>query len=208
MEETKIYNLIILDESGSMHAIKDATIRGFNEVVQTIKGVAEKYPEQEHYITFVTFNSMGVKTHLDRMPVQTLNEIDGNRYQPNSSTPLYDAMGEAFSHLRKVTDTQPDSNVLVTILTDGEENSSREYNGRTIKAIIDDLKEKNWTFTYIGANHDVEKFAISISIENALSYQANEAGVDEMFDKEKKAREMYSANLRAKKDVKKDYFKE
>lgn len=207
MEKTKIYNLIILDESGSMFAIKEATIRGFNEVVQTIKGVAEKYPEQEHYISFVTFNSMGVKTHLDRMPVQTLNEIDGNRYQPNAGTPLYDAMGESFAHLRKVTDTQPDSNVLVTILTDGEENSSREYNGKAIKAIIDELKDKNWTFTYIGANHDVEKFAISISIENSLSYHANEQGMHEMFTKEKHAREMYSADLRDKKDVKRNYFK-
>ncbi|HHT23336.1 MAG TPA: VWA domain-containing protein [Bacteroidales bacterium] len=190
-----------------MYAIKDVTIRGFNEVVQTIKGVAEKYTEQEHYITFVTFNSNGIKTHLDRMPVQTLNEIDGNHYQPEGMTPLFDAMGESFSYLRKVTDTQPDSNVLVTILTDGEENSSREYNGRTIKAIIDELKEKNWTFTYIGANHDVEKFAISISIENTLSYQANEADMDAMFSKEKHAREMYSADIREKKDVKKNYFK-
>lgn len=189
-----------------MSIIKEATIRGFNEVVQTIKGIAEKYPEQEHYITFVTFNSLGVKTHLDRMPVNTLNVLDENSYQPNAATPLYDAMGESFAHLRKVTDVQPDSNVLVTILTDGEENSSREYSGKTIKAIIDELKEKKWTFTYIGANHDVEKFAISISIENTLRYETNQEGVEEMFVKEKHARERYSADLRDKKDVQKDYF--
>lgn len=115
------------------------------------------------------------------MPVETLNEIDDTRYQPDGMTPLFDAMGEAFSHLRQITDTQTDSNVLVTILTDGEENSSREYNGKSIKSIIENLKEKNWTFTYIGANHDVEKFAISISIENSLSYHANEDGVKKMF---------------------------
>lgn len=46
----KVFNLIILDESGSMQSIKQATINGFNEVVQTVRGVEKQFPEQEHYI--------------------------------------------------------------------------------------------------------------------------------------------------------------
>ena len=46
-----VHNLVILDESGSMEAIKSATISGFNEVVQTIKGVEKQFPEQEHFVS-------------------------------------------------------------------------------------------------------------------------------------------------------------
>ena len=58
----KVYNLIILDESGSMESIRKTIINGFNEVVQTIKGIAIEFPEQEHYVTMITFNSLGIKT--------------------------------------------------------------------------------------------------------------------------------------------------
>lgn len=57
----KIFNLIILDESGSMQSIKQPTIDGFNETVQTIKGIQQQHPEEEHYITLVTFNGLGIK---------------------------------------------------------------------------------------------------------------------------------------------------
>ena len=60
----KVYNLIILDESGSMVRIKKDTIEGFNEIVQTIKGIEQKFPEQEHWISMVTFNGLGIKTML------------------------------------------------------------------------------------------------------------------------------------------------
>ncbi len=51
--ETKhqVHNLIILDESGSMGSIKKTIIQGFNEIVQTVKGVELNFPEQEHFIS-------------------------------------------------------------------------------------------------------------------------------------------------------------
>jgi len=52
----KVYNLIVLDESGSMEEIKNETISGFNEIVQTVKGAEQDFPEQEHFISFITFN--------------------------------------------------------------------------------------------------------------------------------------------------------
>lgn len=60
----QVDNLIILDESGSMESIKKETIQGFNEIVQTIKGVEQQFPEQEHFISLVSFNGLGRKTHL------------------------------------------------------------------------------------------------------------------------------------------------
>ena len=207
-QKHQVFNLIILDESGSMQSIKQATISGFNEVVQTVKGMELQFPEQEHFISLVTFNGLGVKTLLFNEPVKKLELIDGEKYQPDSMTPLFDAMGSSMLRLRKVTDSLTAYNVLVTILTDGQENASREFSGEAIKKMIDELSMKNWTFTYIGANHDVVDFALKISITNTMKFEANEADMKQMFDKEKRARMNYSQNIRDKKDYKKDFYKE
>ena len=137
----KVFNLIILDESGSMSSIKEATIRGFNEVVQTVKGLESQFPDQEHFISLVTFNGLGIKTLLFNEPVRLLEEIDGNKYQPNSLTPLYDAMGFSITKLHKELETVNDPKVLITVLTDGEENDSKEYNGEAIASLV--KREKN-----------------------------------------------------------------
>ena len=101
--ETKhqVHNLILLDESGSMTSIKNTIIQGFNEIVQTVKGIALQYPEQEHLITFVTFNGLKIRTLHYCEPVEKLKEIDEKKYQPDASTPLYDAMGFSFPNCEK-----------------------------------------------------------------------------------------------------------
>ncbi len=99
-------------------------------------------------------------------------------------------------------------NVLVTILTDGQENASREFSGEAIKKMIDELSMKNWTFTYIGANHDVVDFALKISITNTMKFEANEVDMKQMFDKEKRARMNFSQKIRDKKDYKQDFYKD
>ncbi|HRI28100.1 MAG TPA: hypothetical protein PK715_08610, partial [Chitinophagales bacterium] len=76
MNKHQVYNLIVLDESGSMQSIKNATISGFNEVVQTIKGAGQNFPEQEHFVSLITFNGLGIKTLLDKQPVTSLNELN------------------------------------------------------------------------------------------------------------------------------------
>jgi len=73
-------------------------------------------------------------------------------------------MGNSISTMKQLIQDETDYNVLVTIFTDGLENASKEYNGELIKKMVDELKQKNWTFTYIGTDHDVEGFARSISI--------------------------------------------
>jgi len=102
--ETKqqVHNLIILDESGSMESIKSSIIQGFNEIVQTVKGIQKAYPEQEHFISFVTFNGIAIKVLHFNEPVENLQLIDENRYHPDASTPLFDAMGFSFAKLKQI----------------------------------------------------------------------------------------------------------
>ena len=208
--ETKhqVHNLIILDESGSMQSIKKTIIEGFNEIVQTVKGIEKEFPEQEHFISLVTFNGLGQKLLHFIDPVSRLEQIDDKRYRPDASTPLYDAMGFSFAKLRQVVDNLTEYNVLVTILTDGEENASTEYTGKAIKKLIEELKLNRWTFTYIGTDHDVEKFAASISITNTMVFNKNEADMKAMFVKEQSSRRNYSEKIREKKDTGDDFYKE
>lgn len=203
----KVFNLVILDESGSMEIIKKATISGFNELIQSIRGVEREFPEQEHLVSFITFNGNGIKTLHWNEPVARMRRINGFRYNPDSSTPLYDAIGFGVTRLKHDLQRLADYNVLVTVLTDGEENSSREYSGQAIRKLIDELTLGNWTFTYMGANHDVDQLAMKISITNTIQFQSNDADVKRLFDQEKEARMQYSRKIRNKEEFRRDYFK-
>ena len=202
----QVHNLIILDESGSMESIKEPIISGFNELVQSIKGIEKQFPEQEHFITFVTFNTAGRKVIHFMDPVAKLKKISGSTYKPSEMTPLFDAMGNSITGLRQALGEQTDYNVLVTVLTDGLENASKEYTGNAIKKLVEDMKMAGWTFTYIGTDHDVESIAKSISITNVMYFSKDSSGVNELFRKERNARAMYSQKIRNKENTDNDFY--
>lgn len=184
--KTRIFNLIILDESGSMQSIKQAAINGMNETVQSIKAAQKKHEDQEHIVTLVSFNSSYIKPIYDCVPAAEVKELSDEDYIPDCCTPLYDAMGVSLGKLRPKVGSE--DKVLVTIITDGEENSSTEYNGKAIKALVEELKGKGWVFAYIGANQDVEKVAASISVTNVLNFTASNIGTGVMMHRLSKAR--------------------
>lgn len=205
--KTQIHNLIILDESGSMSSIKETIISGFNEIVQSVKGIQTKFPDQDHFISLISFNSMGQKVIHFMDPVSKLEAIDGSKYQPDAMTPLFDAMGFGLNKLKAALADQQNYNVLVTILTDGMENSSKEYDSKAIKALVEELKALKWTFTYIGTEHDVDSFADSLSIENKMNFVKSEAGLHGMFSEEMEAREEWSRKIKDKEDFTKGFYK-
>ncbi len=202
----QVHNLIILDESGSMESIKTTIIQGFNELVQTIQGIEKQFPEQKHFISFVSFNGLGQKLLHFIDPASKLKQIDDKVYKPDASTPLFDAMGFSINKLKQSLQGQTDYNVLVTILTDGEENASKEFSGNDIKKLVEELKQNRWTFTYIGTDHDVEKIALSLSINNTMIFSKSEAGIKNMFMKEQSARAKYSQKIRSNEDTTSNYF--
>lgn len=203
----QIHNLIILDESGSMESIKKTIIQGFNELVQTIQGIEKQFPEQEHFISLLSFNGFGHKWLHFMDSASNLTQINDKNYNPAALTPLFDALGVGIGKLRQELQNQNDFNVLVTILTDGAENDSKEYAAIDIKKIIETLKKERWTFTYIGTDHDVEKIAVSISINNTLVFEKNEEEINKMFVREQNARSNYSKRISRNEDTSSDYYK-
>ena len=211
MKKHHVFNLIILDESGSMEAIKAATLNGFNEVVQTIQGAQEQFSDQAHTVTLVTFNGLGIKMLLANQPVDKLTILDAVRYVPAATTPLHDALGQSLLRLQWLTERETDYTVLVTILTDGEENASREFSAPQVRAMIGRLRRKNWSFTYMGANHDVERVAASLDISTSVRFEADERGVKTVFEAERKGRmafyEKRSRGLSSQ-EAEEDYYKQ
>jgi hypothetical protein len=202
----QVHNLIILDESGSMSSIKSLIINGFNELVQSIKGIEKQFPEQEHIISMVSFNDLDNKVLHFVNPVNKLDSINDSTYNPASMTPLYDAMGFSISKLKQYLEGKENYSVLVTILTDGEENASKEYTRLLIKNLVMDLKQQSWTFTYIGADHDVEGMAFRLSIDNAMSFDKNDQDIKRMFASESKSRVKFSLGIRDGELVNNDFY--
>ena len=190
--QKKIYNLIILDESGSMDTIKNETIFGFNELGFKIQGSQKMFPNQSHFITLVTFNDNGVKYRLINRPINEYKVINENLFNPQGKTPLYDAICRSVLKLKHDLYYEKDYNVLVTIITDGEENDSKEFGLTETRVMIEHLSENsNWAFGLIGANIDVDSVACSLSIpiKRTIKFDANDNSVKEMFDRYGKAQE-------------------
>lgn len=190
--KTQVFNLIILDKSGSMDSIRKEAIAGYNETLGSIKAAQLKYYDtQEHYISLAAFCGCGVGMIYDCIPVKDAEKLTKAKYNPCCMTPLYDAIGKSIKTLEKKTADIDDVAVLVTIITDGMENASMEWTGQAIKKLIDERKEEGWMFSYIGADHDVEQVAATISITNTVVWTKTAEGTEAMIDNENMARERY-----------------
>jgi len=206
-----IYNIIILDKSGSMEEIKQEAINGYNETLQSIISAQTKHAEQRHFVTLVTFDSDSTDTVYDRVEAAKAEKLTTKTYQPGTMTPLYDAMGVTLTKFRNSLDASVESRILVTIITDGQENASKEFSGKQIHKIVTDLKAEGWVFTYIGANQNVEEVAKTIAITNILNFESSKSGTTQMFKKQMKSRARWfdkvAENLSIQK-LQEDFFEE
>ncbi len=195
--KTKVYNLIILDESGSMSCVTKQTINGCNETINTIKSTQQKYAaNQEHYISIYAFQSNGnvpSRYLVKNIPASAAEHISDSDYSPWGATPLYDAVGSCLSELKLMANKGTDVLASVTIITDGEENSSTQYTQHKVHGMISQLKELGWNFNFIGANIDVKATAQALAIDedNAISFDQSEEGTQQMFSNLAKSHACY-----------------
>ena len=189
----RVFNLIILDESGSMSTIAKQAVSGLNETFQTIRNAQKDHKEQQHFISFVTFNSAKIKIVMNCQSVNVDKKMKWTDYNPDDCTPLFDAMGRSLNDLKKhVCDEDV---VLVTIITDGYENASREYSGRDIKNLVAELKKKGWVFAYIGTNQDVDAVADDMGIRSRMCYDYSPKGAECMFEEERTSKRRFFDRL-------------
>lgn len=190
--KSEIYNLIILDESGSMCGVKAQTISGCNETINTIRAAQKKFAEtQHHFVSIFAFQSAGElpsRYLIKNAPIAEVEHLTDGQYCPNGCTPLYDAVGGTLSDLKAVTRGNRLAIGSVTIITDGMENASEHYSRQKVSQMIESLKELGWSFNFIGANIDVQATAQSLNIDNAMEFQQDAEGTAAMFAKESRSR--------------------
>ena len=186
--KTQVYNLVILDKSGSMESIRKEAIDGYNETLGAIRAAQLKHMDtQEHFVSLAAFCDCGIDMIYDKTPIKDAEKLTKAKYEPCCCTPLFDAIGKTVKKLKADIKDVEDAAVLVTIITDGYENSSKEWTGPAIKKLIDDCKEEGWMFSFIGAGEDVVKVATTISVTNTVVWQKTTQGTAEMFENENAA---------------------
>ena len=190
--KTQVYNLVILDKSGSMESIRTEAINGYNETLGSIKATQLKFLEtQEHFVSLAAFCDCGIDMIYDMTPIKDADKLTKEKYDPCCCTPLFDAIGKTVKTLKKKIADVEDAAVLVTIITDGYENSSKEWDGKAVSKLIEECKEEGWMFSFIGAGEDVVKVATTISITNTMVWENTSEGTKKMFDIENDARAEY-----------------
>lgn len=194
--KTKVFNVIILDKSGSMQCIREAAISGFNETLNGIKKAQEKFGDtQKHFVTLVAFCGCEKKVIFDKAPADEAQPLTDKDYVPCCCTPLYDAMGFTLSSMRKDIEKAGDAVVVVTVITDGLENASREYSGAAVKKLVEELKGEGWTFTYMGANQNSSEVAFNLSIRNSRDFDYSSNGAKSAMKKDSSTRMNFFSRL-------------
>jgi len=204
-----VRNLIIVDESGSMCTIRREAFSGMNETLQTIMSLQKESPEIAQTVTLITFDSDHIKFHFNNTPAGEVKLLEWGDYNPSACTPLYDAIGRGINSVFSTCGDE--DNVLVTIITDGYENASREFSLTQINNLIEKLKKQGWTFAFIGTdNLDVEGMARDFGVVNSLSFEQSSVGSKAMFDKEIRSRKRWFDKMKKGEmiDCCYDYFAE
>ena len=172
----KITELVfVIDKSGSMSGLEDETIKGFNELLNK-----QKNEKGKALITTIFFNTT-MQFIYERKDINEVNEITLNDYRVGGCTALLDAIGNAINYIynNQINDKENEYNNMVVIITDGLENSSKEFSYEKINSLINKKQKEDWQFIFLGANIDVIKEAnkMGINSDNAVSYNNDEKGV-------------------------------
>lgn len=162
----------ILDKSGSMETVRESTISGFNEYLNTLKKDGNTYN-----FSLTLFDTTIERPYINES-IKGIKDLNATSYRPAGSTALYDAV---CSTINKVEQTvKKDQKVLTVIMTDGEENSSKEYTQEQLKKKIVALeKAGNWTFVFLGANQDAWANAQKMGMQqmNTATFVASDIGI-------------------------------
>lgn len=167
---------ILLDESGSMGTTKSFTMESLNSFILKQKRLPLT-SAAETKVSLTKFNTV-VSSVFENVPLHNVPVITDKDYNPDGGTALFDAIGNIIGSV-KHRGTDP---VIVVILTDGEENSSKEFSSSKIRELVKTMEEKGWTFVYLGANQDSFKNAQNIGISSAQNFEQTQVGIEKMMD--------------------------
>lgn len=171
--------VVILDRSGSMENIARDMEGGFNSMIRE-----QRAQEGTCNVTLVQFDSEEIETVYTGKPV---GEVPPLVLSPRGGTPLLQAVGQTITQVETVLahlpeDQRPEQ-VMVLIITDGQENTSREFTRDQVKTLVERKTKEGWAFVYLGANVDAfaESGSLGISTMSASPYTPDAMSVNAAY---------------------------
>ena len=173
-QKSKITDIIfVLDRSGSMGIVREATVKGYNDFLKKYKMGTDKV-----YVTTVLFDDEYEVLDM-RKNINEVKNLTNKTYYTRGCTALMDAIGKTINLVaKKVAECEK---VIFVIITDGMENASREYNKDSVKKLIGE--HNNFEFVFMGANIDsyAEAGSIGIKRKNIANFSQREENMDKLF---------------------------
>lgn len=181
VEVTKIYNLVILDRSGSMTPLREVAVQGYNETLDVIRAAQQQHDlEQQNLVTLTLFNH-SITNVFDCDTIQNLSNLLLNDYQPEGMTAMLDAIGISCVKLQAKLDSLENATAVVTIISDGVENFSRKYTINDVAKLIDSMKEEGVMFVFMGTNQNVQQVASSLHIAEYRYFEYSADGLKDAW---------------------------
>ncbi len=166
---------LILDRSGSMAGREGDVIGGIN----TFLSEQQKLPDPAA-IAMVRFDSEAIERFRPMVDLKEIKPLTAEDYKPRSGTPLLQTIGQTLLELEEDWKREKPERAIVVIVTDGHENTPREFTKAQVKQMIEARQESGlWSFIYLGA--DVNAFdearGLGIAAANTAGYQKTSGGV-------------------------------
>lgn len=191
MSQNRTSIVLVIDRSGSMGPIAQATTDALNEFVNGQKAI-------EGPLTLdAVFFDTDIENRFSMLDPRD-TEVDLT-VKPRGMTALFDAIGTKVTSFREqvaqMAEAERPENILFVIATDGHENSSTEYGREAVANLIKSAQGDGWKFTFLGANQDAVLTAqgLNIAAEDSITFAANIAGVTNVV----RSMGTYASNLRS-----------
>ena len=179
MDKSKTEIVLVIDKSGSMSCLCQTVIESVNAFLKD-----QKDCEGTATVTMYAFDDE-VMVMQECSPLEKVPELSRENYEPDGCTALLDAVGTAIDdtgkRLASLPEEQRPGNVIIGIMTDGFENSSRRYKWKDIADRIAHQREKySWRFMFFGAGMDAIEVASKMNIDRADSVTWDAGDADEV----------------------------
>lgn len=177
-DHSKTAIALVIDESGSMGCRRSDVIGGFNTLIadqRKLPGTCS--------VSLTKFAEKARVVFTD-LELPSVRDLTDETYKPDGGTALLDAMGSTITQLgerlKALPENQRPAQVMVVVITDGEENASREHGTAAIREMIKHQTEKyGWIFNFMGCTLEAIKGAetLGISITNTIQFGGAKSSV-------------------------------
>ena len=172
--------IFVLDDSTSMQSCRAATISGFNEYLKTQKTDAKKEGIKA-FVSLYKFDGSNVTCVYNRENIRKVADLNAESYNPRGMTNLYDGIGGVMLNINEMLASKKKvdrDSVIITVLTDGQENASRTFSSNDVKQMVEKAEGKNWGFMFLGANINAFEAGsvLGFGQNNTIQYDTNNIG--------------------------------